>query len=172
MALVNDGFFLYVTLIDNGANTSTLSYELTSADMTEAEADAATILAALAPLTLAAVKGYSISRRFVEDSLALPAQGIQVEQRAVVTAQLASSPLKRSQFVIPAPAGGIFVAAEGEGENTVDITDTQLRAYAALFGTGTGAVATISDGESIASEVGTTSGMIRGVRTHRRSSRG
>lgn len=169
MALTSAGFELNVTIIDNTANTSTLRYALNAIDMTQAALDAAEIMTALNGVTAGVIKSYSIAERFIEDTLVLPASGVEVEERAVVTVQLASSPVKRATLVIPAPEVGLFVATSGEQAAEVDTTNAQLIDYVQLF-QATGGVATLSDGETV-SELGSNY-IIRGKKTHRASSRG
>ena len=171
MALVSDGWFLNVTLVDSGGNSSTLSYNLVAANAADATAGAATVLAELAPITNAVIKSYTLVERFIEDALTLPGAGVNVEERASVVVQLASSPLKRSMVVIPAPAIGIFQGTSGDPLNTIDPTDADLRSYINLFSDSGSGVATISDGELVDNS-SANQGIVTGKRTHRRSSRG
>lgn len=173
MALVSEGFYVYVTLVDNGANTSTLSYALVTTDEAQALTDASAIVSNLAAVTNAAIKGYTVSRRFIENALALPGAGVQVEDRASVVVQLASSPLKSSTIVIPAPEIDLFLSTDGDGANIIDVGpgNTDLRAYVAMFNDGGAGICTLSDGETVDASASNT-GIKRGVRTHRGSSRG
>lgn len=176
MAMVSTGFYLYVTLADAGANTSTMSFKLwdgagAPADYTAATASATAILAALEPITDAAVKGYSVQERFADDAFALPGAGVNVEERASVVVQLATDPFKKSQMVIPAPSIGIFKGTSGDSLNDIDPTDTDLRAFVALANDAGAAKFTISDGEFVDASYAN-QGIVRGSRTHRRSSRG
>lgn len=164
MALVSDGFELNVVLVDNGANTTVKSYRLTAADAAGAATQTAQVLAVLANVTDAVVKGYSINQRFVENQLNLPTAEVQIENQAVVVAQIAGNPTKFATIYIPAPKAGMFVAASGKSANIVDITDAALVAYAAIF-TQTANTCTISDGEYI-------SQLISGKRVHRGSRKG
>lgn len=172
MALVTsgdfDGWELNVTLIDNGGNTSTLSYSLVAIDYTAAAAAAATILTRIGNVTNAVVKGYSIVQRYIENALTLPGSGVQVEDRATVVLQIAGDPLKKVTVNIPAPKAGIFVGTSGESADVIDTSDTDLQAYASTFHTG--GLATISDGEFVDDAV--RAGVEKGKRTHRRSSFG
>lgn len=145
MALVEDGYTLHVTLVDNGGNQTSKRYELNSADMTEATADAATIMTALGNMTDAAFLGYEICLRFVENAFAYPPAGVQIENQALIVLGLADNPLKSATITVPAPKQGIFVGTSGEAANIVDAADAAVAAYWALF-TATG-VATVSDGE-------------------------
>jgi len=173
MALVSDGFYVYVTLVDNTGNTATLSYDLVATEAPAAATAAGTIVTNLIAVTNAVVKSYSISERFVEDALNLPGSGVEVEGRASVVVQLSSSPLKSSMIVIPAPRATLFMALEGDGAADIDVgpTNTALRNYVAMFNDGGAGIATISDGETVDASAANT-GIKRGKRTHRASSRG
>lgn len=170
MALVFGGFEGYITVVDNGGNQATLRYQLRElTDPAAALADLQAILADLDAVTDATIKSYALTQRFIEDNLVLPAVGVQVENRATVIAQLASSPLKKWTFHIPAPNQGIFVgAAGGPTADTVDVTDEALQAYVSNFHASGTAYA--SDGEDVAN-IGN-AGLIEGRRTHRQSSFG
>lgn len=167
MALVSNGFVGYVTLIDSGGDSSTLSYQLVAADAAAAATAMGTILTALGAVTDAAVKSYSVAEVFVENALTFPLAGTHVENRAVVTVQIDGEPLKKSTVVIPAPDVGIFVASVGPNSNVVDIADAALVSYIDIWRT-TGALAKLSDGETVQD----VDGIIKGVRTHRKSSNG
>lgn len=173
MALVSDGFYAYFTIVDNGGDSATLSYGLVAADATEAATAAGTIATRLAAVTNGIIKAYSITERFIENALTLPGSGVHVEDRASVVVQLASSPLKSSVLVIPAPKAGLFMATSGDASNDIDVsaTNTALRSYVAMFNDGGSGICTISDGEFVDADAANT-GIKRGVRTHRASSRG
>lgn len=166
MALVSTGWYLNVTLSDQGGNKSVLKYDLTAANATDAATDAATILAALAAVTDAAISGYALGEGF-EDEAALYGTG-EVENVALVSAKIDTDEVKWATFRIPAPADGIFKASSGPGYNVVDAADTDLVAYANLFATG--AECLISDGEALDSPG--TAGNLYGKRIHRKSRKG
>lgn len=167
MALVSDGYTLTVTVKDNGLNPSTMSYDLVAADATAAEAAVTAILALIPPVTNAAISGYSLSQRFVEDNFIVPVSGIHVENRAAIVTQIADNITKKATVFIPAAAPGIFRAASGDASNDVDPADADLVAYINIWQE-TGALATISDGEFVSD----TDPIVRGYRTHRSSKRG
>lgn len=168
MALVADGFELNVTLLDSGLNTANLRYVLDAADHATALTDSGTILAALAAITQAEIKAYNVSTRFIEDNLAVPVANVHVENRAVVVVQLDGNPLKKATVTVPAPSPDIFLATTGEGSNIVDVLDADLATYIDIWQVTPG-VATLSDGEKVADG---TAAVIRGKRTHRKSSSG
>jgi hypothetical protein len=147
MALVarTHPFELVITLVDNGGNETSKSYELQSADAAAAATDSAAIIAALNAVTEAVIKRYSINHVFVENALVLPASGVENQNQAILTVQLASDPTKTGTLVIPAADPDIFAAASGENANIVDTGDADVNTYVELF-TSTNE-AYMSDGE-------------------------
>jgi len=168
VALTDDGFKLYVSLVDSGGDQSIVRYDLVAATHADAVTAAGTILTRLGAVTDAIVKSYTINNVYIEDALTLPGTGVQVEQRATVICQIDSDPLKKVAINIPAPADGLFVGgpATGDGYNTIDTTDAALALYTDIWAV-SGAIATISDGEYLSDAP-----ILRGRRTHRQSSRG
>lgn len=140
------GFWLSVTLVDNQGDSSTLEYELRSADYATATTDTATILAALNGVTNSNVSGYILSYRAVDDAFVIPVGSADNSIRARVVSKLTAGN-KKATFEIPAPVDEIFTASSGDAANEVNITDILITPYANLFKT-TG-VAFISDGESL-----------------------
>lgn len=145
MAITSKGFVGSVTVIDNGANTSTLSYDLTAATVAAAVTDMGDIVARLVAVTDAVVKSYTVGEVFSEDALSLPASGVQVENQARISGKLSGFVDKFGRVMIPAPKPGIFVGSSGKTANVVDASDADLVAYLNTWITG--GEATISDGE-------------------------
>lgn len=165
MALVSTGWYWSVTLIDNGGNKTSKTYQLQSADATEAAIDAAAALGALNGVTDAAIVSHHFYQEFAEDALVLPGSGVQIENLALMEFTLAVDPTKMATHTIPAPAPAIFVAASGPGANVLDTGNAQLAAYADLFTDDTDPTFFISDGEQALTFNG-------GRRIHRKSRRG
>jgi len=163
MALVSSGFWLSVTLRDNGGNDTTRRYQLTSADAAAAATDSATILAALNAVTDAVIVGWFNYEAFVEDAFAYPGSGVEIENLALLDFDIVDHPEKSATLTIPAPAPAIFVATSGAGANIVNTANAAVIAYAALFQTG---------GESFISDGETAQTLVSGKRIHRKSSRG
>lgn len=163
MALVSVGWRGNVTLLDNGGNQTTKSYELTGTDATEAAADMTAILAALGGVTDALVLGYTFGEAFAQDSGAFPASGVEIQNLALIDTSIVGELTKTATYTIPAPKPAIFVALAGDGANVVNTVNAAVVAYQAIFATG--GHATISDGEVAANIIG-------GRRIHRRSRRG
>lgn len=163
MALVSNGFWLSVTLRDNGGNETTRRYQLSSADATAAGTDSATILAALGAVTDAVIVSWFNYQMFVEDAFAYPGSGVEIENLALLAFDIVDHPEKTATLTIPAPAPAIFVATSGAGANIVNTSNAAVIAYGALFQTGGEAL--ISDGEVAQT-------LVSGKRIHRKSSRG
>jgi len=165
MALVSDGFVLEVTLIDNGANTTTRSFELKATTAGTAASDSATILAGLADVSDGVVSSYSIRETFVNDALSLPtSQAVQAEVSASMTCFIADAGGKKANYRIPMPKTALFNGTIGKNANTVDTANTAVLAFHALYHPSTG-VAYLSDGESAG-------GLIDGIRVSRKSRQG
>ncbi len=151
MALTTNGWWLQVTLIDNGGNVTTKRYELRSADATAAAADSAAVLAALDAITDSVVSAYRYGEEFLESAFAYPAAGVENENKASITALLDTNGAKKANIKIPAPVIGIFQNPTGPGANIVDVLDAALVTYGDLFKTGNECY--ISDGEDLDSLV-------------------
>lgn len=167
MALVSDGFDLRVALTDSsGTDVSHITYKLVAADAAAAATATTTILGLLAAVSDAVVKGYSISQRFVEDAITLPAN-TELENRAVVVCAIDGNPLKTATIVIPAANSDIFQSPTGAGRNLINVANTDLLAYIDIWQV-TGALASISDGEFLDN----TSVIRSGKRSHRANNDG
>lgn len=164
MALVSAGFEFTVVLEDNGGNTAAKVYDLTSADMTEALADAAAIIPLLDAVTDATIRSYRVSQKFIEDAFVPPVAGVQVENLASIVLRVSGDPTKKVTHMIPAPNQGIFSGISGKAANEVDPTDVALNDYLSIFLTGQRA--TLSDGENISLP------LFAGKRIHRGSRKG
>ncbi len=151
MALVSMGWILAVTLVDNGANVTTMQYQLRSTTDAEALTDTGIIIAALQGVTDSAISDYYIKHKYSEDALTYPAAGVENENKASITCLLTGAGNKKANFKIPAPKIGIFTAASGGGANVVDLSDGDFITYYTIFATGNEAF--ISDGEDLASVV-------------------
>ncbi len=151
MALVDMGWFASVTVVDNGANVTTLQYALRGATAVDALADANAVLAAFQAVTDAVVSDWYLKNKFSENALAYPAAGIENENKASITCLLTGAGNKKANLKIPAPVIGIFTAASGGGANVVDMSDADLVTYLDLFKS-TGECY-ISDGEDLSAGV-------------------
>lgn len=163
MALVSGGFRGSVTLVDNGRNTTTKQYELKATTLAAAVTDMADIVTALDAVTNAVIVSYNVSQVFVEDALALPAAGVQIEEQALITTTIVGDPLKSASFTIPAPVAAIFVGTSGENADIVNTENALFDAYFSVFQLN--GQAYISDGESALAAK-------KGRRIHKASRRG
>ena len=163
MAYNLDGYTGYVTLIDNGSNTTTKSFKLTSSTAADAATDIGAIVAAMVNVTDAVVVSYGATAVYVNDSVALPASGVQIEDQALITVSIVGHPTKSGTITVPAPKPGIFVATSGENANVVDLEDAAVEAYIGLFQ---------ADGEAYISDGEIADLAKKGRRVHRGSRRG
>lgn len=147
MALVTLGWRLVVTLIDNGANVSTLTFIMRESLFATVQTDVATVLAALGAVTNSVISDYAVKEVFSENAFAYPAAGIENEDKASITVLLAGAGSKKANIKIPAPVIGLFTAPSGGGANVVDLSDADLITYTDIFRSG--AECTISDGEDL-----------------------
>ncbi len=149
MGLVSNGWWLRVSLADNGANVITKRYDLTAADAATAATDVSVIIAALVAVTDAIVISYAYGEEFKEDTVVYPAAGIENENKASITATLTTGGGKKANIKIPAPIIGIFLAPTGASANVVNIGNGTLTTYTDIFAAG--GEAYISDKEVLES---------------------
>lgn len=147
MALVTSGYRGQVSVVDNGGNVASKTYELRSVDFATAVIDMATIVAALQGVTDGIISAYTISEVFKEDAFVYPVSNVENENKASVSVLLTTVGAKKANFKIPAPRPAIFQGTTGTSANIVDITNAAMIAYANLFKAG--AEAYISDGEDL-----------------------
>lgn len=166
MALNSTGFFLTVTVADQGGNQATLRYDLVAADFTAASTAAAGILTFLGAVSGAQVQSYRVGEAYAEDTDFFGSG--EIENIAQITAKLTTDG-KTANIKIPAPLDAIFVAASGPDYNVVDPSDTAVINYVSIWEAGTG-YATLSDGESVRDSA--TAGNFYGKRVHRGSRKG
>lgn len=146
MALVSVGWYLTVTLADNGGNQTTKTYALRGADEIAAQADAAAIRAALNALTDSVEVAYAVSDRYENDDIVYPAAGIENENKLSMTALLDGAN-KKANLKVPAPKIGAFLETSGPGANICDTTAAIVTDYTDEFKAAGGAY--ISDGEDL-----------------------
>lgn len=163
MAYNLDGYTGYITLVDNGSNTTTKSYNLTSADAASADADIAAIVAAMVSVTNAVVVSYGATAVYVNDAVVLPASGVKIEEQALITVSIVGHPTKSGTITIPAPKPSIFVATSGENANVVDLEAAAVETYVGLFQ---------ADGEAYVSDGEVADTAKKGRRVTRASRRG
>ena len=155
MAFVVGGYYLSVSLMDYGENVTHKRWQMTAATSADAITEAAAVVTALEAVTDAEVTGYTIELGYVEDAFALPTVVNPVSVVASITALVEGAGSKKVNLSIPSPTIGIFQGPTGDDADIVDIDDTDLDTYLALFDS-TGELY-VSDGEQIASA-------LRGIR--------
>ncbi len=145
MALVTQGFWGRVTVVDNGNNRTIKTYELRAVTAAAAATDMLAINAALVAVTDSVISAYSYAERFVENAFAFPASGVQNEDKASVSVIVSDS--KSANLKIPAPVPAMFTGSSGSAANIVDTSNAALITYTDLFRTGNEAY--ISDGDDL-----------------------
>lgn len=159
MAIVVEGFVITMTVADNGNNRSTLQFECDPAvvtDLTTAETARLALESAYGDIGGSTIVAMAIRQNHFNNAIVLPAEGVQNEDKASISLQIAGEN-KVANLKIPAPLIGIFVSATWAQANVVDTDDVDLVTYCDQF-----AVAgpfMISDGQkSVVSSVGIISG--------------
>lgn len=146
MALVNrgqTGWFLTITLVDQQADTTTVSYEINASTSVEAFTARDAMVAELENRTNSVIKSTSLSFIQDESALVIPTNGADNSVKARITWALAGGGFATQD--IPAPADDTWVASSGKNNNIVD--GSVFGTWAGLFAVG--ASAFISDGESM-----------------------
>jgi len=168
MAFVDQGWRLVLTFVDSGANTTTRTFELTATDdagdLSPVIDDVQTIVTAWTAATDAILVSQQVTKLTVNDSVVLPAAGVQVENNAQISAKIDGEPNKSAVFEVPAPKITMFQATTGPGSNVVQFAGAPTPALVNIFKTG--GQAFISDGEAITDQG------IKGKRVHHKSTRG
>ena len=147
MALANrgvSGWFLTVTLVDQQADETTVSYELRATDAASATSSRDAILAELALRSKSVIKTASMSYIQDETALVIPTNGADNSIKARIVWLLAGG--GKATQDIPAPADDTWVASSGVNNNIVD--GSIFGTWAGFFDAGL-VGAYISDGESM-----------------------
>lgn len=171
MALVKQHYQLLVDLVDRGGRTTTRTYDLvatdTALDITAVTTDVATILTRLNGVSALVVKSYRIALLYLETSLVLPTSAeAELEQHALITAQIKGIPNKSAVLDIPGPEQLVFTAASGPGADQVNFGQQEVADYVTMFDSAGDDLAKISDGEYIDQNI------VKGRKTHSHSNRG
>lgn len=169
MALVDQGFFVTFSFVDNGANVVTRRYKSRKGAYADVVTDVLAAIPILQAVTNSVISGYTISGTAAEDALAYPAAGVENENQALINTQLVGG-TKKATLNIPAPDIAIFQSTTGPGANIVNITNPALVSFFAMFAN-TGSLTPpddsffISDGEI--ADI-----LLKGKRISRKSLRG
>lgn len=181
MALVLKGYEGEVRVYDaSGKNNAPLKFSLNAANVSDAEANMADIVADLDALTDGKIGSWFVKKSFISDDGLEGATGSQVENIASISCGLETGN-KKHTLKIPAPVSDVFQSTTGEQVNIVDVAYAPLRTYVQNFVDTTtydtpladDALAFVSDGEKIKkSPTGDFPDIQAGKRTHKRSSNG
>lgn len=148
MALVAASYPYELSVRLGATNDKTVTKRFTLQADTHANAlvEAGIILAALANVSAGAIAGYSINTVFIEDAYARPSsEDAEYGEEAILVGRIDGQPLKSYSLRIPFPRIGLFVAAAGRNRDIIDVNDTAVLAWVALFADG--GQAYVSDGE-------------------------
>jgi len=163
VAIVSNGFFISITVVDNGGDITTRRWKMQAAVQEDAETDGPAIVTAFLALTDAVLVSRSFGEEFINDALAYPASGVENQNQALLDFLITDDPTKHATQSIPAPKPGIFAALTGPNAEVVDLADAAVIAWAAMFGPA--GQLYLSDGE-------TADSLVSGRRRHVASRRG
>jgi hypothetical protein len=149
MALVLNKFVLQVNIADNSGEVVPRYYEVPEgvvADFDEFSALIPAMITAVNGVTSGLIVSYRATEVYVEDTVVLPASGVENENQAFFSGKIAGDPTDSGTLSVPAADPAIFVSTSGPGANVVDIADAAVQAFITLFDGSPGW--TISDGEN------------------------
>jgi len=149
MAIVTQGWELSISLVDNGANVTTLSWQANTAVVTDyatAQAARDALVTDLAAISDSVIVGTRLTEVEYNDSVAYPVAGVENENKASIT-YLIQGTNKKGNLQIPAPKIAIFVNPSGPSANVVNVQQALVTAYCDNFRTTGGWY--VSDGESL-----------------------
>jgi len=164
MAIVTQGFELSISVVDSGANRSTLSWKANTAvviDFATAQAQRDLLVTDLVAITDSVVESTRLTEVQYEDTLVYPATA-QNENKASIT-YLIDGTNKKGNLKVPAPKIAIFVETTGPNSNIVDTANGIVVNYTDNFRSTAGWF--ISDGESIIT-------VLKGKRVHAKNNNG
>lgn len=169
MALGQLKWFLEVGIADNSGDISPRFYEMPVAAAADFDAlilSANALRLALTNMSDGVIANYRLGAIYVEDTLVLPASGVENENQAFFSGKIVGDPTDSATQSIPAAKPAIFVNTVGPGANVVDMNDGAVLTWCGLFDQAGPGPWTISDGEYW------TSATIKGKRRHVKRSGG
>lgn len=149
MALTELKWQLEVGIADNSGAIVPRFYDMpfaNAADFDAFSASATALMSLLDILCAGVFASYKLSLVFVEDTLVLPASGVENENQAFFSAKIDGDPTDSATQSIPAAAASIFVSTSGPGANVVNLSNATVISWLALFDSN--GPWTISDGEA------------------------
>lgn len=167
MALAIHHFELTLSIADNSGKTVPRTYEVPEgvvADFEEFEALIPSMVAAVNGVTAGLITGYRATQVVYEDTIVLPASGVENENQAIFSGKIQGDPGKSGVVTVPSVDPAIFVATSGPGANVIDMADAAVVAFIGMFDGAPGW--TLSDGETWLTET------VSGKRRHSKNSNG
>lgn len=141
MALVSNGWWMTLTVADNGNNRGSYDFQMDPATVTDsitALAAAAALITDIDAISNGVIAAYSVAERYREDSLVLPPSGVELNTKASLSLAKVSDGLTGNfKLSMPSPAVGVvFVNDSGGGANTVQTNSVLLNAFLDNFRVG------------------------------------
>jgi hypothetical protein len=165
MAFTQQNFEVEASFQDNGGEVVSRRYGVvegtTYADLLTALPATMATIAATSDCLL---RSYAVRTIFTNDTITLPASGVQNENQALITAKILGNPLKSATLSIPGAKVGVFVGTSGENANIVNMGASVVTDFIGLFESG--GLLTVSDGENIIPQGA------KGKRRHTKNSNG
>ena len=167
MAIVDLKWVYEVGIADNSGAIVPRFYEAPFATFADFDAfqSAATALDTLLLILTAGVvatRGFKLVQ--VEDTLVLPASGVENENQAFFSGKIFGDPTDSATQSIPAADPAIFISTSGPGANVVNMANATVISWVALFDSN--GPWTISDGEAWVNAT------VKGKRRHVKNSNG
>lgn len=145
MAFVLQNFIFTIAFADNSGAQTIRQYEVQDTDLAAVTALLDDWAATFAAVTDCEIVSYSLTQRWQEDAVTLPAAGVQNENQALITGKVDGDYSESITLSIPGAKIGVFQNTSGPDADKVDITETIVTNYLGLFADG-GAFY-VSDGE-------------------------
>lgn len=140
---------LVVSIADNSGKTVNRTYNISSEIAEDYDAFITLVddlVTKLNAMTSGLITSYRATGVYIEDTITLPASGVENENQAFFSGKIQGDPTDSATQSIPAADPAIFVATSGPGANVVDMADAAVVAWIGLFDGAPGW--TISDGET------------------------
>ena len=167
MAFAGDLWFVHITFVDAGLNTTRKRVQLIATTDAEAAASAASVVSRFVALTTAYIVGYTVEHELLNDAAGYPPVVGEISDRLLLTVGLTDVP-KKASLEVPSPVAAAFGAAGTEAFNIA------LSSYAATLALindfNAGQSAYLSDGENTLNT--SAGGFVAGRRIHRASTNG
>jgi len=147
MAFVASNFQLVVSFVDNGGKTVDRTYNFVDGTVyADIITDIATTVATIAATSDCLISGYVVKSVFNNDTITLPAAGVQNENQAIITTPLLGKPRDSGTLTVPGAKIGMFVGSTGPAANVVNMAAGIVTSFIGLFVSG--GIFTLSDGDN------------------------